>query len=289
MRIRSAVARAAAIDGSALDVRSRELSRIYPRPRPLRRSSRSTACSSIWGSRRCNLTIRERGFSLGKSAPLDMRMDPAVGRSAYEVLDDRERERTRRHLLSLRRGACCAPHRARDRGAPRDGTLPKTTAEFAAARRRRSCSDPDAASAFIRRRASFRRCASPSTTSSTRLRDGLRGAVGRLRGAGRVVAISFHSLEDRIVKQTFRDDERLDVLTKRPFCPEPTRLPRTGARAAPSCAPRNGRPADVLAPQHLRTAVRIYAIRAPSAPRRSGASSASRARVTPAYRAFSRC
>jgi 16S rRNA (cytosine1402-N4)-methyltransferase len=51
------------------------------------------------------------------------------------------------------------------------------------------------------------------------LRDGLGAAIDRLRGAGRIVAISFHSLEDRIVKQTFRDDDRLDVLTKKPIAP----------------------------------------------------------------------
>ena len=28
----------------------------------------------------------ERGFSLGKRAPLDMRMNPAAGRSAYDIL-----------------------------------------------------------------------------------------------------------------------------------------------------------------------------------------------------------
>jgi 16S rRNA (cytosine1402-N4)-methyltransferase len=45
-----------------------------------------------------------------------------------------------------------------------------------------------------------------------------------LRAAGRIVAISFHSLEDRIVKRTFRDDERLDVLTKRPILPDEQEL-----------------------------------------------------------------
>ncbi len=56
------------------------------------------------------------------------------------------------------------------------------------------------------------------------LREGLHGAIGRLRAAGRVVAISFHSLDDRIVKNTFRDDERLDVLTKRPILPDEQEL-----------------------------------------------------------------
>ncbi|MHC4452832.1 MAG: 16S rRNA (cytosine(1402)-N(4))-methyltransferase, partial [Planctomycetota bacterium] len=45
---------------------------------------------------------------------------------------------------------------------------------------------------------------------------GLDAASQLLRPGGRLLAISFHSGEDRSVKWTFRSDSRLDVVTKKP-------------------------------------------------------------------------
>ncbi|HTU70284.1 MAG TPA: 16S rRNA (cytosine(1402)-N(4))-methyltransferase RsmH [Candidatus Baltobacteraceae bacterium] len=161
----------------------------------------------------------QRGFSFRESAPLDMRMNPYEGRSAYDVLataSEREladiffnygEERAARriaHALVERRSA---------------GRLPKTTLEFAQF------------VAGVMRRPGKRERIHPATRvfqalriavndELGALREGLAGAIDSLRDAGRIVVISFHSLEDRIVKQTFRDDERLEVLTRKPLVPD---------------------------------------------------------------------
>ncbi len=53
------------------------------------------------------------------------------------------------------------------------------------------------------------------------LKKGLSQAVEVLATGGRIVVISFHSLEDRIVKNFFRElsPEKLEILTKKPITP----------------------------------------------------------------------
>jgi 16S rRNA (cytosine1402-N4)-methyltransferase len=165
----------------------------------------------------------ERGFSLGNQATLDMRMDPGTGPSAYEILstaseteladifyyfgEERYARRIARAVVARRAG----------------GSLPNTAAEFAAL------------VAGVVQRPGRRERIHPATRAFQALRiavndelealrEGLRQAIARLRSGGRIVAISFHSLEDRIVKQTFRDDERVDVLTRRPILPDEREL-----------------------------------------------------------------
>ncbi|HEY1868157.1 MAG TPA: 16S rRNA (cytosine(1402)-N(4))-methyltransferase RsmH [Candidatus Cybelea sp.] len=161
----------------------------------------------------------QRGFSLGKSAPLDMRMNPQEGRSAYDVLANASEGELADifHQYGEERFARRIAHAIVERRSV--GALPTTTTEFASL-----------VSGVVHRRGRRERI-HPATRvfqalriavndELGALRDGLSSAVDRLRTAGRVVAISFHSLEDRIVKRTLRDDERLDVLTKKPVLPD---------------------------------------------------------------------
>ena len=161
-----------------------------------------------------------RGFSFRRDDPLDMRMDRSQGRTLAELLDEvtpdtladvifeyGEERRSRR----IARGIVWA----RDRGGL------STTADLAAVVRR---------SVPVHGRARIH----PATRTFQALRiwvnqelDGLdvflRAMAGRLKAGARLAVISFHSLEDRIVKYALRELERGGELTMRALTRKPIR------------------------------------------------------------------
>lgn len=174
----------------------------------------------------------ERGFSFRESAPLDMRMNPYAGKSAYDVLTTASETELADIFFhygqerAARRIARVIVQRRQTVG------LPNTTTEFA-----------QLISGLLHRPGQRERI-HPATRVFQALRiavndeldalkESLHDAVGALRTGGRIVAISFHSLEDRIVKHSFREDERLDVITRKPVGPGEAEIQRNArARSA---------------------------------------------------------
>jgi 16S rRNA (cytosine1402-N4)-methyltransferase len=154
-----------------------------------------------------------RGFSFRSDAPLDMRLDPTQGETAADYIvshdeadladaifrygDERNSRRIARALKMK---------------------LPRTTGELAAivsgtvhVRGRRERIHP-ATKTFQALRIAV-------NDELGALRASLNAAAGVVRPGGRIAVISFHSLEDRIVKLFFREDARVRPLTRKPIVP----------------------------------------------------------------------
>ena len=156
-----------------------------------------------------------RGFSFQADGPLDMRMDPQSERTAEQVvnhLDERELADVIYEFGEERRSRRIARAICRSRPI-------RTTAELA-----------EIVSAAARPMNQAERRIHPATLTFQALRifvnreledlKALLDAAPRiLKPGGRVVMISFHSLEDRIVKDSFRDGAKqgyFSLLTKKP-------------------------------------------------------------------------
>ena len=166
-----------------------------------------------------------RGFSFAQPAPLDMRMDPAGGRSAYDILMTSSESELADIFVTYgqeRAARRIARTIVRRRA---DGTLPATTTEFA-----RMVSGlvhrPGRRERIHPATRVFQALRIAVNDELGALRESLEIAAGRLRIAGRVVVISFHSLEDRIAKRSFREDPRLHELTRKPVIPDTSEVDR---------------------------------------------------------------
>ncbi|MDN3517406.1 16S rRNA (cytosine(1402)-N(4))-methyltransferase RsmH [Aquisalimonas lutea] len=159
-----------------------------------------------------------RGFSFRHDGPLDMRMDSSSGETAWQWLarvDERELVRVLRVYGEERfaRRIARAVVRAREAG-----ELPETTLGFAdlvAA----AVPYPDRHKHPATRTFQALRIAVNGELDA--LRSGLDQVVELLRTGGRLVVISFHSLEDRMVKRFIRSvGEQRDLPADIPVIPE---------------------------------------------------------------------
>jgi 16S rRNA (cytosine1402-N4)-methyltransferase len=160
------------------------------------------------------LNTPERGFSFRASAPLDMRMNQQQELTAAEIVNTWDQEQLADifyHYGEERYSRRIARQIVQQRPF-------QTTTDLA-----------EAVSRSVPPRYRYGRI-----NPATRVFQGLRIRVNRelevletfldtaptwLKSGGRIGLISFHSLEDRIVKHRFKDNSILQVLTKKPIQP----------------------------------------------------------------------
>ncbi len=161
----------------------------------------------------------ERGFSFREDGPLDMRMDQSEGRTAADLL--RDLSETELADLIYRLGEERYSRRiARAIVQARSQGVIGTTRELAAVVERAVPASYRHGRIHCATR-TFQALRIAVNRELDVLEPALRDAVDMLVPGGRVCAVSFHSLEDRIVKHTFRalangPEASVRVLTKKP-------------------------------------------------------------------------
>ena len=153
----------------------------------------------------------ERGFGFMHDGPLDMRMDPGSGEPASAWLN-RASEREIADVLheygeerQARRIAAAIVRRRAERPLERTGELADLIASVIGRR------EPGRHPATR----SFQAIRILVNDELGELRRGLEQALAVLRPGGRLAVISFHSLEDRIVKRFMREQARGATLPRR--------------------------------------------------------------------------
>lgn len=158
------------------------------------------------------LDAEGRGFSFRKDEPLDMRMDRSSGNTAADLLRDASEEEIAYAIFQF--------------GEERYSR--RIASAIVATRRTRPVATTGELAAIVRRAVPHRgyQRIDPATRTFQALRiwvngelDGLdtfvRDAVDVLSPGGRAAVISFHSLEDRVVKHTLRGLEREGIVRLR--------------------------------------------------------------------------
>ncbi len=199
----------------------------------------------------------ERGFSYAVDAPLDMRMDPSGERSARDLVNDA----SERELAELFRRygeerfarpiARAIVRRRAERPYERTGELVETIRASVPAPRRFGDGHPA--------KRVFQALRIAVNDELGALERALPAAVEMLRPGGRICVISFHSLEDRIVKRFLAEEARGCICPPElPVCrcghePVLRLLTRKAVRPSPRELDANPRAASA----RLRAAVKV--------------------------------
>jgi 16S rRNA (cytosine1402-N4)-methyltransferase len=169
------------------------------------------------------LRTPERGFSFRDEGPLDMRMDPEHGLSAVAWIAEQTDESLADAIYQYGEERASRPIARAILRALHEGRL-DTTHDLARAvytviprepAKRKGHSDPATRT--------FQAIRIAVNGELERLAASLEAAVSNLRPGGRLAVISFHSLEDRIVKRTLR---RLAGIYDGPGRTAPVELPK---------------------------------------------------------------
>ncbi|MDE0479486.1 MAG: 16S rRNA (cytosine(1402)-N(4))-methyltransferase RsmH [Gammaproteobacteria bacterium] len=147
-----------------------------------------------------------RGFSFSGDGPLDMRMDPRTGSSAAEWIEtasERELADAIFRYGEERHSRRIAARIIKERKNEPIATTGRLAAIVASALPRRERRKHPATRAFQGIRIHI-------NEELDELHKGLAGALEALRNGGRLAVISFHSLEDRIVKRFILEQSRGD-------------------------------------------------------------------------------
>jgi len=169
----------------------------------------------------------DRGFSFRvNDAKLDMRMDPNQSLSAYEVINEYSENELRDifYKLGEERFAKGVAHKIilwrKEKPIEKTGELVLAIKSAMPPAYRYGRKEHFATKVF-------RAIRMEVNQELTALEELIPRAIKHLNKAGRLVIISFHSLEDRIVKHKFRDlakEDIVKILTKKPIIPTNTEI-----------------------------------------------------------------
>jgi len=166
------------------------------------------------------LADEQRGFSFRSSGPLDLRFNPEEGEPASRLLA-RLRENELADIIFQFGEERFSRRIARQIVAAREGSPVQTAEQLAALVRRCVPRSKDGIDPATRTFQALRIAVNQELKT---IQLALERLPALLAPGGRLAIISFHSLEDRLVKEAFRNDARLNVLTKKPLTATPEEL-----------------------------------------------------------------